>query len=135
MALWGLAAVGMLFCYRPLPRHTRLDHLSFWQKLGHIDIAGGAMLAFALTLLLTALNLGGGLYAWTNARVLVTLCIGIVGLVIFGLYEWKGTKTGILHHGLFRGGRDFGRTFTLCVLLIFLENFVAFSYIVFYPSM
>jgi len=93
------------------------------------------MLAFALTLLLTALNLGGGLYAWTNAHVITTLYIGLVSLVVFGLYEWKGTKIGILHHGLFQGGRDAGQTFTLCVLLIFLENFVAFSYIVFYPSM
>ncbi len=135
MGLWGLAALGIFFGYRPLPRHTRLDHLSFWQKLRHIDIAGGTLLAAALTLLLTGLNLGGALYSWTSARVLTTLCIGIFGLVSFAVYEWKGTKIGILHHGLFQGGRDAGRTFTLCVLLIFLENFVAFSYIVFYPSM
>ena len=93
------------------------------------------MLATALTLLLTALNLGGALYSWTSARVLTTLCISVIGLVGFGLYEWKGTKVGILHHRLFQGGRDAGRTFTLCVVLIFLENFVAFSYIVYYPSM
>src|ERR1700754_4715586 len=98
MALWGLTAVGIFVGYRPPKRHTRLDHLSFWQKLTHLDLPGFGLLTKGLTLFLTGLNLGGGLFSWTNARVLALLIVGIVVLIGFGVYEWKGTKTGILHH-------------------------------------
>ncbi|TQS33405.1 hypothetical protein Golomagni_06251, partial [Golovinomyces magnicellulatus] len=46
-----------------------------------------------------------------------------------------GTNTGILHHDLFRGGRDRGGTFSICVALIFIEGIMLFAYILFYPSM
>lgn len=56
-------------------------------------------------------------------------------LVAFGLYEWKGTKTGILHHELFRSGKARGRTFALCAGLLFLEAILIFSYGMFTPIM
>ena len=133
MGIWGLVTVGILFGYRPPPRHTRLDHLSFWRKLGHIDLAGCAILATGLTLFLVGLNLGGS-YSWTDARVLSTLLIGIAVLGAFALYEWKGTEVGIVHHEMFIGNPH-GRTFALCVALIILENFMGFAYIIFYPTM
>lgn len=135
MALWGLTAVGIFVGYRPPKRHTRLDHLSFVQKLSHLDLPGFGLLTTGLTLFLVGLNLGGGLYAWTNVRVLSTLIIGLVVLVSFGIYEWKGTKTGILNHELFRGGKSAGRTFAICISLMFVEGIMLFSYIIFYPVM
>ncbi len=135
MALWGLTALGILFGYRPPKRHTRLDHLSFVQKLRHLDLPGFGLLTTGLTLFLTGLNLGGGLYAWTNVRVLTALILGLVILLCFGLYEWKGTKTGILHHELFRGGKAAGRTFAICIFLIFIEGILLFAYVIFYPVM
>lgn len=105
------------------------------QKLRHLDLPGFSLLTTGLTLFLTGLNLGGGLYTWTNARVLATLISGLVVLVGFGLYEWKGTETGILNHELFRGGKAAGRTFAICVSLIFIEGTMLFSYIIFYPVM
>lgn len=133
MALWGITALGLLIGYRPPKRHTRLDHLSFLQKLRHLDLVGFGLMTAGLTLLLTGLNLGGGLYAWTNVRVLATLVIGLVILAGFGLYEWKGTKTGVLNHGLFRGGKNAGRTVAICIALIFIEGLLLFAYIIFYP--
>lgn len=135
MALWGLTAVGIFVGYRPPKRHTRLDHLSFVQKMSHLDLPGFGLLTTGLTLFLVGLNLGGGLYAWTNVRVLSTLIIGLVVLVSFGIYEWKGTKTGILNHELFRGGKSAGRTFAICISLMFVEGIMLFSYIIFYPVM
>jgi hypothetical protein len=114
MALWGATALGLFFGYRPPKRHTRLDHLSFSQKLGHVDLAGCGLLTTGLTLLLTGLNLGGGLFAWTNARVLGTLVVGIATLLAFCLYEWKFT-------------------FALCLGLIFIEGIILFAYVIFYP--
>jgi hypothetical protein len=114
MALWGVTAIGLFAGYRPPKRHTRYDHLSFLQKLGRLDLPGFALLTSGLTLLLTGLNLGGGIFTWAAAPVLATLVVGIVILIAFALYEWKITKTGILNHDLFRGGKNAGRTFALC---------------------
>lgn len=103
------------------------------QKLGTLDLPGFGLLTIGLTLFLTGLNLGGLLFSWTNTRVLATLIIGLIVLLSFFLYEWNGTKTGILNHDLFRGGKAKGRTFAICVGLIFIEGILLFSYIVFYP--
>lgn len=132
-SLWGLAAVGLFFGYKPPKRHTRLDHLSFGQKLAHIDIAGFGLLSSGLTLFLVGANLGGGLYSWTAAAVLAPLIIGIIFLCVFALYEWKSTKTGILHHTLFRGGKNYGRTFAVCAALISLEGILLFGFLVYTP--
>ena len=133
MALWGVTALGVLIGYQPPKRHTQFDHLSLWQKLGRLDLVGTAMLTIGLTLFLVGLNLGGATFAWTATPVLTTLIIGIVILIGFGVYEWKGTKTGILHHDLFHAGKERGRTFSICVCLIFIEGILLFSYILFYP--
>ncbi|KAH8669106.1 putative siderophore iron transporter [Xylariales sp. PMI_506] len=135
MALWGVTAIGIFFGYRPPKRHTRLDHLSFWQKLTHLDLPGFGLLTAGLTLFLVALNLGGGLFSWTNARVLSLLIIGLATLIGFGIYQWKGTKTGILHHELFQGGKEGGRTFAICIVLMMIEGIMLFSYVLFYPVM
>lgn len=133
MALWGAAGIGILAGYRPPKRHTALDHLSLWQKLGYLDFLGFGLLAAGLSLLLTGLDLGGGLYGWTDAPVLVTLILGIVILIAFGVYEWKGTKTGIFHPDLFGRGAGARRTFLICVSLIFVEGILLFSFVIFYP--
>lgn len=133
MALWGAIAILIFFCYKPPKRHTRLDHLSIWQKLGHLDITGSILFTIGLTLFTVGMSLGGGLFTWTNARTLATLIAGVAGLIAFGVYEWKGTKTGILHHDLFRGGPGQGWTFVFCVLLMFVEGIILFAFIIFYP--
>lgn len=133
MALWGATVVGLFFGYRPLTRHTLLDHLTFLEKLRRLNFLGSGLLVVGLTLLLTGINLGGSLFTWGDAPVLVTLIIGIVTLVAFVVYEWKFTSTGILNHDLFRGGKDRGRTFVICLGLIFIEGIILFAYVIFYP--
>ncbi len=127
--------MALVVGYRPPKRHTKLDHLSFWRKLGYIDLVGCGLLAAGLALFITGTGLGGGLYTWTDARTLSTMLTGIVTLIAFGIYEWKGTKTGILHHDLFRGGRNKGRTFAICVALLFMEAVMIFGFGLFYPVM
>lgn len=133
MALWGLTAVGLFVGYRPPLRHTRLDHLSLFQKIKALDLVGFGLLTTGLTLFLTGLNLGGGLYGWTESQVLGTLISGIVILISFFVFEWKGTSTGILHHELFSGGKSQGRTFAICAGLLFIEGIMLFSIVIFYP--
>ncbi|OBU00219.2 hypothetical protein VE01_01673 [Pseudogymnoascus verrucosus] len=133
MALWGITALGIFLGYRPPKRHTRLDHLSFAQKIGRLDLPGFALLTAGLALFLTGLNLGGSIFPWRAVETLSTLIIGLVLLIAFGIYEWLFTKTGILHHDLFVAGKDTGRTFAICVGLMFIEGILLFSYIIFYP--
>lgn len=135
MALWGVTALGIFVGYRPPKRHTRLDHLSFLQKIARLDLPGCGLLTSGLTLFLVGLNLGGGVFVWASVQVLAPLIIGIAILIAFGMYEWKLNKTGILHHDLFRGGKDRGRTFAICIGLIFIEGILLFSYIIFYPTL
>ena len=93
-ALWGATALGIFGGYRPPKRHTDLDdYSSIWQKIGKLDLIGFALLTAGLALFLTGLNLGGGLYGWSDGHVLGTLISGLVILLCFAIYEWKGTKT------------------------------------------
>ena len=134
-ALWGTGALGVYLGYKPPKRHTRLDHLSFWQKLGYLDLPGCCLLTAGLVLLLVGLNLGGNLYPWTNAKVLITMILGIFILIAFGLWEWKGTKVGIMNHELFIGENKRGRSFSIYVSLIFIEAILLFTFAIFYPVM
>ncbi|KIY01299.1 uncharacterized protein Z520_02851 [Fonsecaea multimorphosa CBS 102226] len=131
--LWGAAVVAISLGYRPPRRHTRFDHFSFWQKLGRLDVPGLFLLATGLCLLLTGLSLGGGQYPWKNSRVLATLILGGIFLILFGLFQWKGTTNGFLNHELFRGGPEGGRTFVLCVGFICIEGALLFACMLFYP--
>ncbi|TKA21979.1 hypothetical protein B0A50_08558 [Salinomyces thailandicus] len=125
MALWGLTTVGIFLGYRPPRRHTRLDHLSLFQKIEALDLIGFVLLCAGLALFLTGLDLGGGLYGWTNSKVLGTLISGTLILISFFLFEWKGTKTGISHHEIC--------TFAICTGLLLIEGIMLFSIIIFYP--
>ena len=133
MGMWALTAVALLVGYNPPKRHTSFDKLSLAHKISHLDLPGCGLFTAGLTLFLTGLNLGGNLYSWTNVRTLLTLILGIVTLVAFGVYEWKGTQTGIFHHDLFRGGRAAVQTFTICIALFFIEGMLLFSWVIFFP--
>lgn len=133
MGLWGVAALAIFFGYRPPRRQSVVSDLSIWQQLRKLDLPGFALLTVGLTLFLTGMSLGGGLYSWTNARTLSTLVIGIVVCIAFGLYEWKGTSTGMIHHGLFSLGSRYARTFTLCCALFAVEAALIFAFVIFYP--
>lgn len=133
MALWGVTALGIQAGYQPPKRHTRYDHPSLWQKIGHIDLVGFLLFAAGLSLFLVGLSLGGSQYTWTSGLVLGTMASGLAILLCLGLYEWKGTSQGFLHHDLFRGRDGLGRTFAIAAWLLFIEGVMLFSYIAFFP--
>ncbi|KIW81596.1 hypothetical protein Z517_04622 [Fonsecaea pedrosoi CBS 271.37] len=135
MALWIVTLSGLIVGYRPPKRHTAVESLSLAKKIASLDLPGCVLITTGLTLLLTGLSLGGGLYSWSNVRTVVTLVLGCVGIVAFGVYEWKGTTTGILHHDMFRGGKSKGRTFILCCALVLIEGILIFAYSIFYPPL
>lgn len=135
LALWATSGMGIWFGYKPRKRQTAFDELSTWEKIRRLDLVGSLLLTIGLTFFLTGLTLGGNSYGWANVRPLVTLIIGVVGLLSFFIYEWKGTSTGILHHDMFRGGNSQGRLFAICIGLIFIEGMLVFAYAVYFPML
>lgn len=130
----GGTALLIFVGYRPPKRQTGLEQLSFFKKIRQLDLIGASMLTAAMTLLLAGLSMGGTQHPWASAPTLSTIIIGIIGLVIFCIYEWKGTSTGILHHELFNRG-DRSRTFVICLVLIAIEGMMMYPYILFYPTL
>ncbi|KEF52257.1 uncharacterized protein A1O9_11497 [Exophiala aquamarina CBS 119918] len=133
-AIWGATVAALFFGYNPPQRHL-LTEMTLRQKLGKLDLLGNGLLTSGLTLFIVGLNLGGALYSWKDVNTLVPLIIGGLLLIAFGVYEWRGTSTGVMHHDLFRGDKTQGRTFAICVALLFLEGIVVFSFVIFFPVM
>jgi hypothetical protein len=95
-----------------LGNHTKL------QALRHIDWIGVFLQTAGIVLLLVGITLGGN-YPWTSAKVLSTLIIGIVSLIVYGLWEWKGAKNPFMAHELFIGK---SRTFVLFLVVDFVAG-------------
>lgn len=133
-AIWGATVLALFFGYNPPQRHL-LTEMTLRQKLGKLDLIGNGLLTAGLTLFIVGLNLGGALYSWKDVNTLVPLILGGLMLIAFGVYEWRGTSIGIMHHELFRGGKKQGRTFAICVALLFLEGIPVFAFVIFYPVM
>lgn len=84
-----MCSICLYFGYRPPPRHSRLDHLTFFQKLKRCDIPGMILITASGTLILTGLSLGDNPWPWANARCIGTIVSGAVLFLFFGFYEWR----------------------------------------------
>lgn len=98
-----------------------------------LDLPGSGLLVTGLTLLLVGLTLGGGIYSWTSATTLSTIIVGAFFCIAFGIYEWKVTKQGIIHHKIFVLGSRYTRTFVASCILFAVEAALIFAFSVFYP--
>lgn len=90
-ALFAVTFVCAWFGYNPPKRSSAVDGLPLSEKLKRLDMPGTALLTGGLTLLLVGLGFGGAPYAWSAAIVVAPIVVGIVGLLSFGVWEWKGT--------------------------------------------
>ncbi|KDE03201.1 hypothetical protein MVLG_06292 [Microbotryum lychnidis-dioicae p1A1 Lamole] len=57
------------------------------ENLARIDFLGNFIFIVSITLLIIGLVWGGAPYPWSSAHVLAPLIIGIVGLLVWGVYE------------------------------------------------
>jgi len=60
---------------------------SFHEKIVKMDWIGNILIMGSSTALAIALTWGGSFFPWSSAKVLVPLIIGIVGLLVFMVYE------------------------------------------------
>ena len=78
---------------------------------------------------LVALQCGGYTHPWKSAYVLSALIIGLVLMVAFGLWEWKGAKYPIVPHEIFVGQRTVG----VALLIAMVSGMNFYSMLNFYP--
>lgn len=120
--LYGVFGLIIAWLYNP-PSRTLQVELSHRQKLAQLDWYGYLMFVPGLILFSYALTSSSGVYPWNSSKIIGTLVIGVVLLISFIAYEWKVTKIGMLHHGLFSRGRNF----PICLALIFTEGLAFFA--------
>ncbi|KAK4891827.1 hypothetical protein LTR27_009679 [Elasticomyces elasticus] len=120
--LYGTIGVVVAWLYQPPPRVAQVE-LSHRQRLAALDWYGYALFVPGLILFSYALTSSSGVYRWSSPNIIGPLVVGVILLIVFILYEWKINATGILHHGLFSRGRNFG----ICLALIFAEGLAFFA--------
>ena len=119
---YGVIAAIVTWLYNPPPRDPQVE-LSQHQKLARLDWVGYLLFVPGLVLFSFALTSSSGVYPWNSSKIIGTLVVGLVLLIMFIIYEWKFTKTGMLHHGLFSRGRNF----FICLVIIFAEGITFFA--------
>ncbi|KAK1080140.1 hypothetical protein LTR33_005793 [Friedmanniomyces endolithicus] len=122
--LYGTIGLVVAWLYRPPPRRLQVE-MSQRQRLAELDWYGYALFVPGLILFSYALTSSTGVYRWSSPNIIGPLVVGVILLIVFVLYEWKVTTTGILHHGLFSRGRNFA----ICLALIFTEGLATDPYI------
>lgn len=135
-ALHGATALGFGLFYWP-SRRSDYPKMSIKHYIWLFDPIGSFFFICGSTLLLLALNWGGGKYAWSTAHVAATFSLGIVLLLSFCFYrkyegdwkgsslltpvsEWKGRDDGLVPHVLFRKGPNY----PLAVCSLAIEGYV-----------
>ncbi|PYI16873.1 MFS general substrate transporter [Aspergillus violaceofuscus CBS 115571] len=80
----GAVSLAMIFFFL----HVRSNkEMSFLQKICRIDYIGNAILIASTVSVLFALTYGGTKYDWSSWHILVSLILGLVGLLIFVALE------------------------------------------------
>ncbi len=120
--LYGAIGLVVVWLYQPPPRRPQVE-MSHRQRLAKLDWYGYALFVPGLILFSYALTSSSGVYHWSSPNIVGPLVVGVILLIVFVLYEWKVTTTGILHHGLFSRGRNFA----ICLALIFTEGLAFFA--------
>ncbi|VDC06977.1 unnamed protein product [Peniophora sp. CBMAI 1063] len=78
----GVAAVLIAYCLR-----LRVPKAPLGEKLQTIDWIGNALIVASATSVVIGLSWGGVQYSWSSARVLAPLILGLIGFIMFGVYE------------------------------------------------
>ncbi|KAG4279581.1 hypothetical protein FPRO04_13585 [Fusarium proliferatum] len=111
----------LYFAYWPLP--IQKPHRSLKKFIYDCDPIGSVLYVCGASLLLLGLNWSGGAYSWGSSHVLAPFLTGVVALILFGLYEWKGRVDGLIAHELF----EHGPNFTLSFVGITIEGWIFYG--------
>ncbi|MEU9554841.1 MDR family MFS transporter [Streptomyces fumanus] len=102
-------------------------HLPKKRAQARIDYLGAALLTIGITAIVLVTTWGGTEYAWTSARIMELIGIGVAALVGFVFWQTKAAEPVVPLH-IFRS-----RNFTLMSLIGFIVGFVMFGATLFLP--
>ncbi|KAF2455180.1 major facilitator superfamily domain-containing protein [Lineolata rhizophorae] len=121
-AFHAACAFFFLVCYWP-KRHIDYPKMSVRQYIWTCDPIGCLLFMSGTCLVLLGMDFGGGEHAWDDAIVCAPLTIGLVLLLMFCLYEWKGRSDGLAAHVYFQCGPNF----PIAVAAFFVEGWIFYS--------
>ena len=93
LPIGGLALIGLVLLLPSSPAPSKLEG-TFLEKVWKFDPVGNAVLAPGLILLLLAIQWGGSTYAWSSARVVACLVVGILLLITFMVVQYWVQEDG-----------------------------------------
>ncbi|KAF5335058.1 hypothetical protein D9758_016319 [Tetrapyrgos nigripes] len=99
------------------------------KKLLIVDYVGTILTLVGCTLIMLPLIWGGVTFPWSSATVLAPLFSGILVVVIFCVWEWKGARLPIIPMYIFKHA-----TVTGVFITMFVNGFVFFSAIYYIPQ-
>ncbi|MFF3512697.1 MDR family MFS transporter [Streptomyces sp. NPDC002573] len=102
-------------------------HLPKKRAKSRIDYLGAALLTVGITSIVLVTTWGGSQYAWTSARIMELIGIGVATLVGFVFWQTKAAEPVVPPH-IFRS-----RNFTLMSVIGFITGFVMFGATLFLP--
>ncbi|KAH6647482.1 DNA repair protein RAD50 [Truncatella angustata] len=83
----GGASMAMIFAFL----HVKYNkEMPFMQKLRRVDYIGNSILIISTIAILYALTYGGARNPWKSGQILAPLIVGLLGLVLFMVYEALG---------------------------------------------
>ncbi|WP_328749413.1 MFS transporter [Streptomyces sp. NBC_00285] len=114
----GVVALGLISVVLHLPKKRA--------KAG-IDYLGVVLLTVGITSIVLVTTWGGSQYAWTSARIMELIGIGVASLIGFVFWQTKAAEPIMPLH-IFRS-----RNFTLMSIIGFITGFVMFGATLFLP--
>jgi len=102
-------------------------HLPKKRAQARIDYLGAALLTVGITSIVLVTTWGGTEYAWSSARIMELIGIGVAALVGFVFWQTKAAEPVVPLH-IFRS-----RNFTLMSIIGFITGFVMFGATLFLP--
>lgn len=102
-------------------------HLPKKRAQARVDYLGAALLTLGISAIVLVTTWGGSEYAWTSARIMELIAIGVAALVGFVFWQTKAAEPVVPLH-IFRS-----RNFTLMSLIGFITGFVMFGAVLFLP--
>lgn len=123
-AIFGLGIVAFFF-----PQSNTVKKAPARDVLGKIDYVGAVLSIAGISLFLVALGSGGYTHSWGSAYVLSTLIIGIVLILAFVGWEWKGAKHPMVPPQLFTNNTIVWRAFVVA----FVAGMNLYSLLNFFP--
>ncbi|KAK8044111.1 hypothetical protein PG993_004135 [Apiospora rasikravindrae] len=121
-AFHGITFLGLALLYWP-SNTIEYPKMTFQEYVWACDPIGSLLFIISATLMLLALDWVGGAYAASDPHVAVPLSIGLVCMVAFGLYEWKGRPDGLVAHVFFHQNANFA----LSVFAFAVEGWIFYS--------